>query len=974
MGIERLARFFSRKDGGYQASESLRGSVVFANQNLTSDPPFSKMDIISCRNLLIYLDAAMQAKLIPLFNFALKPGGFLFLGKSESAGERRELFERVSKKARIYSRLTPARPITLDSPVFQVGKKALPRSAIEHKLSPGSYGDLIRHALLNHLAASVTLVDRKGQVLQFHGRTGKYLNLPEGEPNLNLLDIAKEGLSLKLRSALHQAASEDKTVVMDNIRITQENGDSFARVTVMPVAQRSDPEPLLAVIFEDALRSVAIESEPVQEGGNELVKQLENELRATQQDLRSSVEEIEASNEEIISSNEELQSTNEELETSKEELQSVNEELTTVNSQLQDKVERLNEANRDMANFLESTQIATLFLDTELRIKRFTPAATRVLKLIPSDVGRPVSDLSISFIDYDLPADARTVILKGRVIERELRHTNGSSYWVRVMPYHNTPGDQVDGVIMTFGDVTGLRRAEKQTRRLATVVTDSNDSVFLVDLNSDIQAWNRGASIMYGWSETEALKMNFRDLAPAGKAIEALDLMRRLLAGERIASFETVRLTRDGRVLDVWLTATSILNEAGKVEALAFTERDVTERKRREEEVKALNETLEQRVTERTDQLRRLTSELTLSEHRERKRLALILHDGLQQILVGAKIQVALFERSQDAQSATAKITDLIDEAIETSRSLTAQLSPPILSQGGLIAGLEWLARFMHDKHGLSVDLKIRESIESPLENVTVFLFHATRELLFNVMKHAQVMAACVEVTRLDGQIQVEVEDKGAGFDQSQLNPETGSLKGIGLFGIRERLALLGGRLEIDSAPGQGSRFRLIAPYSVLSAEVLPDPDSQPNVSVFMKQGETEVSGATKKIRVVLVDDHIIVRQRLAGLLRREEDLELVGEASDGAAALNLARELQPDIVLMDISMPGMSGIEATQALHLEFPDIRVIGLSMFREGEQEAAMLAAGAVGYVSKSGSSEAIITAIRSCYSKKDLDQMG
>jgi two-component system, chemotaxis family, CheB/CheR fusion protein len=978
VGIERLARFFSRKDGGYQISEPLRGCVVFATQNLTSDPPFSKMDIVSCRNLMIYLDASMQAKVIPLFNFALKPGGFLFLGKSESAGERHELFERVSKKARLYSRLTPARPIALDSPVFQVGKKALPRSAIEHKLSPASYGDSIRHALLNHFAASLTLVDHKGQVLQFHGRTGKYLNLPEGEPNLNLLDIAKEGLALKLRAALHQAASEGRTVVLDNIRIAQENGDSFARVTVTPVAQRSDVEPLLAVIFEDAIQSVAIESEPVQEGRNDLVKQLENELRITQQDLRSSVEEAEASNEElrianeeIISSNEELQSTNEELETSKEELQSVNEELTTVNSQLQDKVERLNESNRDMANFIESTQIATLFLDRELRIKRFTPATTRVLKLIHSDMGRPVSDLSISFIDYDLPADARAVVRDARVIERELQHTDGSFYLIRVMPYH-TQVDQAAGVIMTFGDVTGLRRAEIQTRRLATVVTDSNDAVFLVDLKGHIHAWNRGAAIMYGWSETEALKMNFRDLAPADKAMEALDLMRRLLACEPIASFETMRLTRDGRALDVWLTATSILNETGKVEALAFTERDITELKRKEKELKSLNETLEQRVVERTGQLRQLASELTLSEHRERKRLALILHDGLQQILVGAKFQMALFERNKDAQSATAKITDLIDEAIETSRSLTAQLSPPVLSQGGLIAGLEWLARYMHDKHGLSVDFKIRESIESPPENVTVFLFHSTRELLFNVMKHAEVMAAGVEVTRFDGQIQVEVEDKGAGFDPSQLNPETGSLKGIGLFGIRERLTLLGGRLEIDSAPGKGSRFRLIAPYSAPSVEVFPDLDSQPNVSVFMKQGETKGSGATKKIRVMLTDDHIIVRQGLAGLLRTEEDLELVGEASDGAAAVNLARELQPDIVLMDISMPGMSGIEATQAIHREFPNIRVIGLSMFQEGEQAAAMLEAGAVGYASKSGSSEAIMTVIRSCYSKKDLDQ--
>ena len=261
-----MRRFFFRKDGSYQVSESLRGSVVFAVQNLITDPPFSKMDIISCRNLLIYLDADTQAKLIPLFNFALKPGGYLFLGKSEGVGGQHELFDTVSKKARLYRRLTPARPITLDSPILPGRKKAMPAgSPAEHKPSAASYGDSIRQALLNHFAASVVLVDRKGQVLQFHGQTGKYLNMPTGEPNLNLLDIAKEGLSLKLRSALHQAASEGKTVVMDNVRIAQNDGASFARVTVAPIAQRGDAEPLLAVIFEDVPRPVAVESEPVRE-------------------------------------------------------------------------------------------------------------------------------------------------------------------------------------------------------------------------------------------------------------------------------------------------------------------------------------------------------------------------------------------------------------------------------------------------------------------------------------------------------------------------------------------------------------------------------------------------------------------------------------------------------------------------------------------------------------------------------------
>jgi two-component system CheB/CheR fusion protein len=821
VGKDRISRFFFSKGGSYHVNELLRSSVVFAVQNLITDPPFSRMDIISCRNLLIYIDAETQAKLIPLFNFALKPGGYLFFGRSEGIGGQHELFDMVSKKANLYRRLNPARPITLDTPILPGRRKAMPSgNPAEHRLSAASYGDSIRLALLNHFAASLVLIDRRGQVLQFHGQTGKYLDMPTGEPILNLLDIAKEGLSLKIRSALHQAVNEGKTVVTDDVRITQNGGASFARVTVAPIAPRGDAEPQFAVIFEDVPRPVTVESEPVREGANELVKQLENELQATQQDLQSAIEEMQASNEElrvsneeVISTNEELQSTNEELETSKEELQSVNEELITVNSQLQDKVEKLNTANRDMANFLESTQIATLFLDGELRVKVFTPATTRLLKLIPSDTGRPISDLSMNFIDYDLSADAQAVAREANVIEREVQHADGSFYLIRLMPYR-TQKDQVEGVIVTFGDVTGLRRAEKQIRRLATVMMDSNDSVIVFDLKGNVQAWNGGAQKMYGWSETEALRINFRELAPASRAIENVDLMNRLLQGDAIVSFETQRLTKDGRVLDVWLTATAMFDKSGKVEAFATTGRDITERKRAQEELKSLNEALIERTAEaegRAEQLRKLAAELNLTEKREQQRIAQVLHDDLQQTLVAATYQLTLVESGQNVPQATAAVGNLIKEATAASRSLATELNPPVLQQGSLKTMLEWLAQWMRDKYGLNVKVIASGRNEALPENIAFFLFRAIRELLFNVVKHSGAKAACVQASRLDEQIQIVVEDEGVGFDPNILGPAAGNLT-YGLSGLRERLAVLGGRMEIDTAPGQGSRFKLLIP------------------------------------------------------------------------------------------------------------------------------------------------------------------
>jgi PAS domain S-box-containing protein len=393
---------------------------------------------------------------------------------------------------------------------------------------------------------------------------------------------------------------------------------------------------------------------------------------------------------------------------------------------------------------------------------------------------------------------------------------------------------------------------------------------------------------------------------------------------------------------------------------------------RSEERYRILSENLEKRVEERTReleqrtlQLRQLTAELTFSEQRERQRLALLLHDGLQQLLVAAKYQVARLERGGDIRSVAADISNLIDDSIETSRSLTAELSPPILHQGGLLPALEWLANWMHGKHGLSVSMIIREQVGRLPEETTLLLFQAVRELLFNVVKHAGVRTARVEVAKQDGRVQVEVADEGSGFDLQRLQSEREKNEGIGLFSIRERFGYLGGSMEIDSAPGKGSRFRLFAPADRAEEE---SPKSPAGIKHHVSYGLVQPEiGSFNEIRVVLVDDHMVVRQGLAGLLRSESDITVVGEASDGESAIDIVRRTRPDVVLMDISMPGMDGIEATRIIHRELGNVSIIGLSMFREDERTAAMREAGAVGYLTKSAPSEAVIETIRS-YARK------
>jgi len=375
----------------------------------------------------------------------------------------------------------------------------------------------------------------------------------------------------------------------------------------------------------------------------------------------------------------------------------------------------------------------------------------------------------------------------------------------------------------------------------------------------------------------------------------------------------------------------------------------------------------EQHLRERSEQLRLLASELTLAEQRERQRLAQVLHDGLQQLLVGAKFRLALLERAakdKDSRQAAKEVSDLIDDSIETSRSLTAELSPPILREG-LVPALEWLVRWMHEQHGLSVELKAEGEVEPAAEDVTVLLFQAARELLFNTAKHAGVKSARVRLARCNDQIQLSVSDEGAGFDPAQLRAEGGRSGGYGLFSVRERLNLLGGRMEIDSAPGRGSRCTLLAPPTTLPREAAALPAGPaPQVSIGVSSARKAAAGGGKVIRVMLVDDHMVMRQGLARLLREEPDLEIVGEASDGESALKLVRQVLPDVVLMDINMPRMNGIECTRIIHTEMPGVKIIGLSMFEEAERAAAMRKAGAAAYLTKSGPSEAVLAAIRTC----------
>lgn len=372
-------------------------------------------------------------------------------------------------------------------------------------------------------------------------------------------------------------------------------------------------------------------------------------------------------------------------------------------------------------------------------------------------------------------------------------------------------------------------------------------------------------------------------------------------------------------------------------------------------------------LLQRTHQLAHLAAELTMAEHHERKRLAQVLHDGLQQLLVAAKYRVGALEGAGDTriQEEVHHLEELLVDSIETSRTLTYELSPPFLGEQGLLPALEWLARWKQAKHGLRVGLQVDKGLPPIPEDQTILLFQAVRELLFNVVKHAGTQEAHLSVRPAGDGIQIVVADGGAGFDPAHLRIAGGESGGYGLLSLHERLGLRGGRLEIQSSPGLGSRFTLTVP---LHPEA-PSPFRAAQTGVAMgplPENREPPGGAapTRPIRLLLVDDHTLVRQGLGTLLRQERNILVVGEAASGESALDQVERLRPDAVLMDIQMPGMSGIEATRIIHQRFPEVQVIGLSMHQDVDMAEAMRTAGAVGYVSKSDLSDTILAAVLAC----------
>jgi len=469
VSAERLDRFFVKVEHGYQVAKSIREMIVFAPQNIIMDPPFTKLDILSCRNLLIYLMPELQKKLFSLFHYSLNPGGLLFLGNAETIGDLTNLFAPLNAKTRLYRRLDSA--LFTESIEFpKTFLAAQPSAPAKPQVPKANLQTLADQLLLQTYSPAAVLTNNKGDILYISGRTGKYLEPAAGKANWNIFAMVREGMRSELAVAFQKALRQKTTVMLKNIVVDSNCGKQIVNVTIQFQSEQNTLHGMLMIVFTDV--AVVLKTETTGKPHRSSVRTAElqsalghahQEVQSMREEMQTSQEELKSTNEELQSTNEELQSANEELTSSKEEMQSMNEELHIINQELQTKLDELSRTNNDMKNLLDSTDIATLFLDNSLSVRRFTSETSKITKLIPGDVGRPITDIASALLYPGLADDVHQVMRTLVKMERQISTPHGDWFTASILPYR-TLENMIDGVVITFTDITASKKLEAELR------------------------------------------------------------------------------------------------------------------------------------------------------------------------------------------------------------------------------------------------------------------------------------------------------------------------------------------------------------------------------------------------------------------------------------------------------------------------------------------------------------------------------
>ena len=954
----RAAQFFHKEAEELRVTKLLREPMLFAAHNVLRDPPFSRLDLICCRNLLIYVGREAQTSILEMFRFALRPGGYLFLGSSESAEVVSDLFTVVDKKNRIYRanphshpvRHMPLMPFTPAERITASGQAA----AVARDRSRSAIAEMHQRAIEQNAPPSV-LVDDKLAILHLSEGAGRYLEQASGLPTTELLPNVRPALRIELRTALFQLSQSGRRV--DTGSVPFEHGDrhSMVRISVCPIQVPDPARRQILVIFDEtdgALEGPPPPTDPLERqliGRYEReVEQLKEHLRNTVEHADISTEELKASNEELQAINEELRSATEELETSKEELQSMNEELFTVNFELKTKVEETGKVNDDLQNFILASDIAIVFIDRGLRIKRFTPQASTVFNVIGTDIDRPLLDITSRLRYPQLETDVTQVFDELRVNERPVQSIEGRHYLARIRPYR-TLDDKIAGAVLTFLDVTELRAAEQavldgQERLRIAALTTQDYAIVTMDASGIINTWNEGARLVFGWEAGEVIGQHVRLLfTPEDRTAQAPETELRRARETGRAEDERWHVRKDGSSF----YCSGVMTPLRDGNAVGFVKiaRDATGHKRNEVAREALlrQERAASSAARSANELK--DQFLAVMSHELKHPLNLIqVHAELLMRLPELR-EITSVQRAADSiRGAVRSQAKIIDDLLDLSRVRTGKLAldrEPVRIVEALRAIFEAAGG---DARGKDITLHwdCRLDDEMRLECDRVRTEQIVWNLISNAVKFTHEGGAVSLQLALDGEaVRIRITDDGRGIEAAYLphifglfsqevgrSTEPNHGLGIGLALVHELTVAQGGRVLAESAGlGQGAVFTVWLP--------LPREPGRPAPASMTPHD------VLKGLRVLAVDDMTSALEPFVALL--ESEGAVVDSCTSGAGALELLAAGRHDLLVSDIGMPGMDGFELIAAVRRSTqPQLKAIAMTGYgRAADAERAQRA---------------------------------
>ena len=839
ISAERLRRFFVKVDRGYQVSKRVRDTCIFARQNLCNDPPFSHIDILSCRNVMIYFNQVLQRQIMVTFHYALEPGGYMLLGMSEGLRDYSDIFSTVDRKHKIYMKTGVSLPNNYDLPrnYALAQTPGLPRSPItipETNIWPEM--ELQRAAdriVLARFGPPGLIVDERLNVLQSRGQTGPFVELSPGGVSWNLLRVLKEAIAGEARNAVQRAIRENIPIMTTATLIDEEKGEQNIQIDVLPITSAIARPRCFLVLFqsvEEASQAKTSEQPSLAhltiDEKERLIAQLRQDLSSTRFHLQSLVEERDArnqelvsANEEIQSANEELQSTNEELETTKEELQSANEELQTVNEELQQRNNILTQTGNDLTNLLNSVNIPLLMLTSDLHIRQFTPPMQRLLSVRPADIGRSINEIRLQLSIEDIEPILLEVLETLGTREMEVQDRDGRWYLLRVRPYR-TSENKIEGLVVVFLDIDQLRRSQQQLldahHFAASVVESVPVPVVVLNKDGSIRTANTAFRDL---AEMAPKELEGRSLPELVQHLWGIEGMRGRLDDALASSDGRFEFEHDSPMAQkrTLLIHGQALNTDGDRVLLLMLE-DITLRREAERQISRQKEALETEVEQaahtlsRTkEELRGLTDHLFTVQDEEREHIARELHDDVSQRLSLIEILLTAITpesaKEQDAEKLTSARSGLHTLNNDV-RQISHRLHPSILKDLGLPAALKGLVDEFDRREGMPATFAAQNLPDSWSESSATAIYRITQEALRNVVKHAGRTHVKVVLMGVDSSLELKVMDFGQGFDQE--SDDLGD--GLGMISMQERARLAGGTFGVQSSLGAGTTITVRVP------------------------------------------------------------------------------------------------------------------------------------------------------------------